>query len=120
MKKILGNVANKSLDIVDQAVLDQDKKAEMVKGIIESELKSGSALVKFARPAIVYTGLLCILLEIFGIRPLILDTIEATDSALKSSEQILQYFFTVWGGVVGAYVLGRSYEKSNAKLFKKR
>lgn len=104
---------------LEQIVAEREKqihetyRAEMSlsKDIIEAELKQSNCYTKSARPTIIYVGLLLVLLEVFGVRLIILDCINAKISIIDSSTEILTSFFYVWGGVVGVYAAGRSVEK---------
>ena len=71
-KKGAEKIADKGLNIIDKAVVNKDKKAEIAHDLVNSEMASGSSFVRNARPMIIYTGLFVILSEVFGIRLFIL------------------------------------------------
>lgn len=112
-------ITDKTVDIVEKLVPDKDKKQEIASEIINNEMASGSGFVKFARPSIIYTGLIVILLEIFGIRLYIIDSIGG-ESVIKASNAMLEYFLFTWGGICSIYIGGRSYEKAKMRQHKRR
>ena len=87
--------------------------------IIKAELSQGDNYTKRARPTVVYMGLVFILLEILGLRHLILSNIyqDATmlQAMIKQSDAIFNSFLLTWGGVVGVYGIGRSFEKTGVR-----
>lgn len=88
---------------------------ETKKEVLLAELNQGDKYTKRARPTVVYVGLIFILLEVFGLRHIILEAI-ADDGAqlqslLDSSDKIFNTFLWAWGGVLGVYSIGRSAEK---------
>ena len=87
--------------------------------IIKAELSQGDNYTKRARPTVVYMGLFFILLEIFGVRHLILTRIYEEPDMLKAmmiqSDAIFNSFLLTWGGVVGVYGIGRSFEKTGKR-----
>lgn len=88
---------------------------EAKKEILLAELNQGDKYTKRARPTVIYVGLIFILLEVFGLRHIILEAI-ADDGAqlqtlLDSSDKIFNTFLWAWGGVLGVYSIGRSAEK---------
>jgi len=115
----LGKRIDKGLDILDKVVPDLQKKQEIAHQIINRELESDNPWVKMARPSIIYFGLVVILLEILGVRFLILNAIDASDTIIKASSAMLEYFLFTWGGITGLYIGGRSYEKAKMKSFRK-
>ena len=120
-KKVAGDLASKSLDIVDKFIPDKDKKQDLASEVVQNEMVSGSGFLKNARPMIIYTGLILIILEFFGIRLLFLSLISSTDEAIRSSTQIFQFFLTTWSGIVSIYIGSRSFEKYKMRqLFKKK
>ena len=98
------------LEFEAQKLIETSFQAEMnaKKDIIVAELQYGDKFTKRARPTIIYTGLfmafhnycLPIWFNYFGLKPMI-------------SIEIPDIFWGLWGGVVGAYTLGRSWEKKN-------
>ena len=120
-KKVAGDLASKSLDIVDKFVQDKDKKQDIASEVVQNEMVSGSGFLRNARPAIIYTGLVLIILEFFGIRLLFLSFINSNEIAINSSTQIFQFFLTTWSGIVSIYIGSRTFEKYKMrKLFKNR
>ena len=117
-KKVAGEIANKSLDIVDKFIPDKDKKQDIASEIVQNEMVSGSAFVRSARPLIVYTGLFVILTEVFGIRLFILSHIEG-ENIVKHSTALMEYFLMVWSGVVSVYVGGRTFEKARMRSLRR-
>lgn len=111
---------NKSLDIVSKLVTDKDKRQDIASDIVQNEMVNGSKFLSSARPMIIYTGLVLIVLEFFGVRFLFLSLINSTELAIQSSTQIFQFFLMSWSGVTSIYVGARTYEKAKMKLFKKR
>ena len=115
-KKAAEKGLEKGLDIVDKLVPDKEKKQEIASDIVNAELTSGSSFVRNARPMIIYTGLLVVLLEVFGLRLFIVDAIaEGDETILKASNAMMEYFLFTWGGVIGIYIGGRSYEKAKMR-----
>lgn len=87
--------------------------------IMKAELTQGDNYTKRARPTVVYMGLLFVLLEIFGVRHLVLSNIyedpNMLEAMLKQSDAIFTSFMFTWGGVVGVYGIGRSFEKTGKR-----
>lgn len=85
------------------------------KEIIIAELSQSDLYTKRARPTIIYTGLAIILLEILGLRLFIFDKLLSSNTnyadIIKSSTAVLKSFLYMWGGVAGAYAIGRTAEK---------
>jgi hypothetical protein len=113
-----GKVVNDALGVADKLVTDKDKKQDIASDIVQSELSSGSAFVRNARPMIIYTGLFVIICEMFGLRLHILSKIEG-GNIIKSSNAILEYFLFTWGGITTVYIGGRSYEKAKMRFMRK-
>lgn len=83
-----------------------------------AELQQGVRYTKRARPTVIYVGLLFILLELFGIRHIVLDQLELGGNALniiQGSDAIFKTFLAAWAGVVGVYAVGRSMEKRGTR-----
>jgi hypothetical protein len=105
---------SKVLGIVDKAVPDPSEKIDAAISIIESDNAQDDKWTKRARPAIIYTGLLVILQEMFGIRMLILSLLhegEQFTESLAASNNILITFLGVFGAVASVYSWGRHKEK---------
>ncbi|MDY6935737.1 MAG: 3TM-type holin [Spirochaetota bacterium] len=81
--------------------------------IMLAELRQDDKYTKRARPTVVYVGLIFILLEIFGLRHIILSKLCADNfgDIIKSSDSIFKTFLIAWSGVIGVYSIGRSAEK---------
>ena len=81
--------------------------------IMLAELRQDDKYTKRARPTVVYVGLVFILLEIFGLRHIILSKLCADnfEDIIKSSDSIFKTFLITWSGVIGVYSIGRSAEK---------
>ncbi|MFO8236460.1 MAG: 3TM-type holin [Bacteroidales bacterium] len=115
--------------MLDMECLAQQKEEQLEKSIRQeldakkeillAELNQGDQYTKRARPTVVYVGLIFILLEVFGLRHIILEAV-ADDGAqlqalLDSSDKIFNTFLWAWGGVLGVYSLGRSAEKRGTR-----
>lgn len=89
------------------------KELDAQKSVIIAELEQGDKYTKRARPTVVYVGLVFILLEIFGLRQVILSNLKLDDiqAVIDSSNEIFKTFLMAWAGVVGVYAVGRSMEK---------
>ena len=117
--KEVGEVASNIVGVADKLITDKDKKQDIASDVIQNELVSGNGFLRNARPAIIYTGLILIILEFFGIRLLFLSFINSTEIAVNSSTQIFQFFLTTWSGIVSIYIGSRTFEKYKMrKLFK--
>jgi len=110
---------SESLSIVDKMITDKDEKNAIVKDIIDSENKSGSAYTRNARPTILYFGLLVIFSEIFGLRYFFLNHIGVTPEVMKDSTGMVRYFIFTWGGLAAVYNVGRTFEKKKMNFFRK-
>ncbi len=113
-------VADKVVGIADKLITDKDKRQDIAGDLVQNEMVSGSSFVRNARPMIIYTGILLVVLEFFGLRFLFLKLIEADELMVNSSTQIFQFFLMSWSGVTSIYVGGRTYEKAKMRLFKKK
>lgn len=109
---------DKSLEVVNKLIPDADKKHEIASDIVNNELISGSKFVRNARPMVVYVGLFVILLEVFGIRLFIINSIGG-EQLLKASNAMLEYFLFTWSGVISIYIGGRTFEKSKMRNMRK-
>jgi len=121
---MLGNLLGKkqvseTIGIVDKMITDKDEKNALVKDIIDSENKSGSAYTRNARPTILYFGLLVIFSEIFGLRYFFLTKIDVGMEVISESTSMVRYFIFTWGGLSAVYNVGRSFEKKKMKFFNK-
>tara|TARA_R110002050_G_scaffold67834_5_gene146928 strand:- start:540 stop:923 length:384 start_codon:yes stop_codon:yes gene_type:complete len=113
--KVVDNVVG----IADKLIVDKDQKANIAKNIISDEMASGSSFIRSARPMIIYTGLVLVVLEFFGIRLLSLKLMEADKLMIESSTSIFNFYLMTWSGVVSIYIGGRSYEKVKSKFLKR-
>ena len=118
-KKKAGDLAEQSIGIIDKAVTDKSKKADIAHDVVISELNSGSNFVRNARPMIIYVGLFVIVSEVLGLRLFMLDLFEAKTNIVKQSTSLLEYFLFVWGGIVAVYSGGRDHVRSRVKMLKK-
>jgi hypothetical protein len=113
-------VADKVVGIADKLITDKDKRQDIAGDLVQNEMVSGSPFVRNARPMIIYTGILLVVFEFFGLRFLFLKLIEADELMVNSSTQIFQFFLMSWSGVTSIYVGGRTFEKAKMRLFKKK
>ena len=92
-------------EIVVEALESEIKAKEK---IILAEMKQGDKYTSRARPTILYSGLafffLLIVPGLFG-RPVNLT---------PEIAELVKWFFSIWGGIAGVYVIGRSAEKAGA------
>jgi hypothetical protein len=104
-----------------EAEIEQTIRKELnaKKEILLAELNQGDKYTKRARPTVVYVGLFFILLEVLGLRHLILEAVADDGAQLKalldSSDKIFNTFLWAWGGVLGVYSIGRSAEKRGTR-----
>ena len=85
------------------------------KGILMAELNQDDRFTKRARPTVVYVGLVFILLELLGLRHIIMNYMGVDASIITNSDQIFKMFLGVWGSVLGVYSIGRSVEKRGTR-----
>ncbi len=103
-----------------ESEIEQTIRAELKaqENILVAELQQGDRYTKRARPTVIYVGLFFILLELFGIRHVVLDQLELGENALsiiEGSDAIFKTFLAAWAGVVGVYAVGRSMEKRGTR-----
>jgi len=103
-----------------ESEIEQTIRAELKvqESILVAELQQGDRYTKRARPTVIYVGLFFILLELFGIRHIILDQLNLGENALniiQGSDAIFKTFLAAWAGVVGVYAVGRSIEKRGTR-----
>lgn len=84
-------IATRDMAIISQATQEISSKEK----ILVAELQQGDAYTKRARPTLVYSGLVA----------MIVQGIEAIP--FTAPEQ----FWAIWGGVCGVWIIGRSAEK---------
>jgi hypothetical protein len=91
------------------------KELEVKQNILMAELNQDDKFTKRARPTVVYVGLAFILLELLGLRHIIMHHIGIDKEMVENSDQVLKMFLGVWGGVLGVYSIGRSVEKRGTR-----
>ena len=74
--------------------------------LIMAELKQDDNYTKRARPTVIYFGLFAIFWNY-----MLVPTVQSMKGIDITPFSLPAEFWTVWGGICGAYVLGRSYEK---------
>jgi hypothetical protein len=89
----------------------QSAELQIKSNLIQAELKQDDTFTKRARPTVIYAGIVGFFLEIFGIRYIILSKLGLPPDIINASKEALNVFWAAWGMVVGAYGIGRSYEK---------
>ena len=77
------------------------------KSILMAELNQDDRYTKRARPTVVYVGLIFILLELLGLRHIIMHYLKVDANIITNSDQIFKMFLGVWGSVLGVYSIGR-------------
>jgi hypothetical protein len=87
------------------------------KSVIVAELNQGDKYTKRARPTVVYIGLVFILMELLGLRLILLNKMGVSENIIITSNDVFAYFMFAWAGVIGAYSIGRSVEKSGVRKF---
>lgn len=85
------------------------------KSILMAELNQDDRFTKRARPTVVYVGLIFILLELLGLRHIIMNYMNIEADIIANSDQIFKMFLGVWGSVLGVYSIGRSVEKRGTR-----
>lgn len=85
------------------------------KSILMAELNQDDRFTKRARPTVVYVGLVFILLELLGLRHIIMHYMGVDSAIIANSDQIFKMFLGVWGSVLGVYSIGRSVEKRGTR-----
>ena len=85
------------------------------KSVLMAELNQDDRYTKRARPTVVYVGLVFILLELLGLRHIIMHYIEVDATIIANSDQIFKLFLGVWGSVLSVYSIGRSVEKRGTR-----
>ena len=85
------------------------------KDVMMAELNQDDKYTKRARPTVVYVGLLFILLELLGLRHIIMTYLKVDAEIIANSDQIFKMFLGVWGSVIGVYSIGRSAEKRGTR-----
>ena len=105
-----------------ESEIEQTIRAELnaKKEIMLAELNQGDNYTKRARPTVIYVGLIFILLEVLGLRHLIISKIagdneQYLEMLLNNSSAVFNTFLWAWGGVLGVYSIGRSVEKRGTR-----
>ncbi|MCF8304453.1 MAG: holin family protein [Bacteroidales bacterium] len=111
--------------MLDMEKLTQEREAEIEetiraelnakKEVLLAELEQGDNYTKRARPTVVYVGLIFILLEVLGVRHIILHELDIPAHVIENSDAIFKMFLGVWGGILGIYSIGRSAEKRGTR-----
>jgi len=83
--------------------------------VLMAELNQDDRYTKRARPTVVYMGLVFILLELLGLRHIIMNHLGIETEIIENSDQIFKLFLGVWGSVLGVYSIGRSVEKRGTR-----
>lgn len=91
----LEDAATRQFQIMEQSV---QARYEAVTKIIQAEMSQGDNYTKRARPTVVYTGLLLFIVQVVA-------------QFWQVELTIPQDFTYAWAGVVGVWMVGRSYEK---------
>jgi len=85
------------------------------KAVLVAELNQGDKYTKRARPTVVYLGLVFILMELLGLRLMLLNKMGISENIIINSNDVFANFMYAWAGVIGAYSIGRSVEKSGVR-----
>jgi len=110
----IGGIAKTVVKGADDLSTSDEERDLIKKDIVLAELTQDDNYTKRARPTVVYSGIVVMILEMFGVRLYALGHIfegEQLTQALNSSNAILISFLTAWGAVVGIYKFSRSQEK---------
>lgn len=97
LKLKLEDIAVRQFEVMERSV---QARYAAITGIIQAEMASGDNYTKRARPTVVYFGLVLFAVQVAGQFWGITITIPPD-------------FTYAWAGIVGVWVLGRSYEKTN-------
>lgn len=113
--KLKAEAAAQALVAQQQAAIEASYQAEIEakKAVMVAELNQGDTYTKRARPTIIYVGLGAMLINYVACPWLAYFTHGA---ATPPPIAIPGDFWTVWGGVCGAYVIGRTVEKAGMTL----
>lgn len=91
------------------------KELDAKRSVLLAELNQGDSYTKRARPTVIYAGLVFILLEMLGLRLVILDSMEANSALIASSNHVFDTFLYTWSGIVSVYAIGRTAEKRGSR-----
>ena len=86
-------------EIIDDATLSQQEKAQYTVEIIKAELGQDDKYTKWLRPTVGYMGLLLIAWN-YAVVPFFGDPVTFPEM-----------FWYAWGGVMSVYTMGRTFEK---------
>lgn len=105
--------------------LEADGKQDVLKAdIIKTELKSDDAFVRRARPMVVYVGLLVALLEVLGVRLMLIKLVYGSSpefaTAIGSSDKAIDLLLTSFEVLIGGYIFARSAFDKGAVSFNKK
>jgi len=124
MISILKDLVNPVTKLIGKAIPDKDKAMEITAElnklggqleeklvdaktkVMVAELQQGSKYVKYARPTIIYVGLIAMV-----INSLILPWITFAFGTELPKIDMPSEFYYAWAGVAGVYSYGRSQEK---------
>ncbi len=84
-------------------------KEEATSNIIMAEVKQDDKYTKRARPTVIYVGIILIIWS-YIITPILNEYLD-----MDIVNEIPDFFWYSWSGIVAVYAGGRSYEKSNKK-----
>ena len=107
----IGNAIDKNVTSEEEKLILRKQLEDLKLTFLMEELKQGDKYTKRARPTVVYVGLIIAFLEMFGFRLMFLTWAGVDKSVIEAANLMLNTFWLAWGGVVGGYALGRSYEK---------
>tara|TARA_R110001632_G_scaffold139861_2_gene255710 strand:- start:1664 stop:2020 length:357 start_codon:yes stop_codon:yes gene_type:complete len=106
---------DKTLSLVDKVLPNTQKTRDFKMELIKLDSYNDDLFSRRARPMVVYFGLFVFFFELFGLRIYLASSI--SEDALKSSNEVLKYFITIWGSVVGLYSVGKSFGEKKGRKF---
>jgi len=125
----LGDADRQRLQVQLGALLEQhassvqqsaDSTLDLRQKLLISEMQDGDPFTRRARPSVVYAGLLFIFLNyvvipgagyLLGAASVQCDTGKPGTCEVKGGLPLPREFWWAWGGIVGTWSVGRSYEK---------
>jgi len=78
-------------------------------------MKNESNYTSYARPTIIYAGLLFLFFEISGFRWFVLIKVDACKDVIEYSKFLFINFLYAWSAFVGVYNFARTYDKFGSK-----
>lgn len=102
-------LALKQLELQNEAEKREANLVSAQRDIIVAEMNQGDNFTKRARPAVVYAGLMFILLD-----NVVLPYISFFTSKPLPTVELPSEFWWAWTGVVGVWMVGRTMEKRGA------